>query len=76
MIDMQNHVIGSKEAGQRMDKFLHKFMPEATTSFFYKMLRKKNITLNGKKAEGKEMLKEGDQISFFFFLPFFLFTLR
>ncbi|MBQ7358736.1 MAG: RluA family pseudouridine synthase [Lachnospiraceae bacterium] len=63
---MQNHVISTKEAGQRMDKFLHKFMPEATTSFFYKMLRKKNITLNGKKVEGKEMLKEGDQISFFF----------
>ncbi len=63
---MQIHVIGSKEAGQRMDKFLHKFMPEATTSFFYKMLRKKNITLNGKKAEGKEILKEGDQIAFFF----------
>lgn len=63
---MQSHVIGVKEAGQRLDKFLHKFMPEATTSFFYKMLRKKNITLNGKKAEGKELLKEGDQISFFF----------
>lgn len=63
---MQIHEIKTQEAGQRLDKFLHKYMPEATTSFFYKMLRKKNITLNGKKAEGKEMLKEGDQISFFF----------
>ena len=63
---MQSHEIKKQEAGQRLDKFLHKFMPEATTSFFYKMLRKKNITLNGKKAEGKEMLSEGDMISFFF----------
>ena len=63
---MQLHTIGTQEAGQRLDKFLHKYMPEATTSFFYKMLRKKNITLNGKKAEGKEMLKEGDTVSFFF----------
>jgi len=30
------------------------------------MLRKKNITLNGKKASGNELLAEGDSISFFF----------
>ena len=38
--------IRENEAGQRLDKFLHKFMPLAPTSFFYKMMRKKNITLN------------------------------
>ncbi len=32
----------------------------------YKMLRKKNITLNGKKADGKEKLTEGDSIRIFF----------
>lgn len=53
-------MIGKNEAGQRMDKFLQKFMPLAPASFFYKMLRKKNITLNGKKAEGKEKLTAGD----------------
>lgn len=62
---MQQIEIGENEAGQRLDKFLHKFMPLAQTSFFYKMLRKKNITLNGKKAEGKEKLKVGDQLSLF-----------
>lgn len=63
---MQKAVIGVNEAGQRLDKFLHKFLPEASTSFLYKMLRKKNIELNGKKAEGKEMLQQGDEIRFFF----------
>lgn len=63
---MQSYQIGPNEAGQRFDKFLHKYMPEAGTSFFYKMLRKKNITLNGKKAEGKEILSPGDTVSFFF----------
>lgn len=63
---MQSYQIGPNEAGQRFDKFLHKYMPEAGTSFFYKMLRKKNITLNGKKAEGKEILHVGDTVSFFF----------
>lgn len=62
---MQQIVIGENEAGQRMDKFLRKFMPLAPASFFYKMLRKKNITLNGKKAEGKEKLAGGDVISFY-----------
>ena len=46
--------VGENEAGQRLDKLLGKYMDKAPTSFFYKMLRKKNITLNGKKAEGKE----------------------
>lgn len=63
---MQSYKIGSNEAGQRLDKFLHKFMPSAGNGFLYKMLRKKNITLNGKKAEGKELLSVGDTVSFFF----------
>lgn len=63
---MQTFQIKENQAGQRLDKFLHKFMPEATTGFLYKMLRKKNIVLNGKKAEGKEMLAVGDTVSFFF----------
>ncbi len=59
---MQQIVIDANEADQRLDKFLHKFMPLAPSSFFYKMLRKKNITLNGKKAEGKEKLTKGDTL--------------
>lgn len=62
---MQEIKIGANEAGQRLDKFLHKFMPLAPSSFFYRMLRKKNITLNGKKAEGNERLKEEDVLSLY-----------
>lgn len=63
---MQSVIIGKNQAGQRLDKFLHKYLQEAGTSFLYKMLRKKNITLNGKKAEGKELLSLGDEVKFFF----------
>lgn len=62
---MQQFEITANEAGQRFDKYLHKLMPDAPTSFFYKMLRKKNIVLNGKKAEGKEKLAIGDKVSLF-----------
>ncbi len=48
-----------------MDKFLAKYLDKAPKSFFYKMMRKKNITLNGKKAVGNEQLKQGDVIKLF-----------
>ena len=63
---MQLFIVENKHAGQRLDKFLHKYLPAASNSFIYKMLRKKNITLNGKKAEGKEILQLGDEIKCFF----------
>lgn len=63
---MQQFTIEANQAGQRFDKFLHKYLPNAGSGFLYKMLRKKNITLNGKKAEGKEILAIGDEIRFFF----------
>ena len=62
---MREITVSAREAGQRLDKFLGKYMPEAPRSFFYKMLRKKNITLNGKKAAGMEKLEEEDRIQFF-----------
>ena len=63
---MQQIVIDKNASGGRFDKHLQKLLPNAGTGFLYKMLRKKNITLNGKKAEGNEILAEGDIISMFF----------
>lgn len=63
---MQTVTIGKNQAGQRLDKFLLKLMPSAGNGFLHKMLRKKNITLNGHKAEGAEMLVQGDILAFFF----------
>jgi len=39
-------------------------MSSATRTFIYKLLRKKRIKLNGKRAEGGELLKAGDVIEF------------
>ncbi len=62
---MRRITIGPDEAGQRLDKFLRKYMKEAPGSFFYKMMRKKNITLNGAKCSGGEKLASGDAVCFF-----------
>ncbi len=62
---MQELTIGKNEAGQRLDKYLFKYLKEAPASFIYKMLRKKNIVLNGKKCTGSEQLSNGDTLKLF-----------
>ena len=48
-----------------MRKFVVRILKEASAGFAYKMLRKKNIVLNGKKASGDEILSEGDRVTFY-----------
>lgn len=55
--------IGPNEAGQRLDRFLAKYMKEAGQGFFHKMMRKKNITLNGAKCTGAERVSEDDVVT-------------
>ncbi|MBR5732808.1 MAG: RluA family pseudouridine synthase, partial [Lachnospiraceae bacterium] len=62
---MQSFRAGSNEDGMRLDKLIERILPQAGKGFAYKMLRKKNIVLNGKKAEGNERLSAGDEIKFF-----------
>ncbi len=62
---MRELQITKAEENQRLDKYLKKYFNRAPQSFVYKMLRKKNIKLNRQKAEGSELLKNGDQIQLF-----------
>lgn len=62
---MRTVKVTKNEAGQRLDKLLVKYLNLAGKSFIYKMLRKKNITLNGGKCDGSEKLTEGDEIKLF-----------
>lgn len=63
---MYQATITEREAGQRFDKYLQRILPNAGSGFLYKMLRKKNITLNDKKADGSEKLVVGDYVKVFF----------
>ncbi|MCD8223936.1 MAG: RluA family pseudouridine synthase [Clostridiales bacterium] len=62
---MRTITVGTNEAGQRLDKLLAKYMDLAGKGFLYKMLRKKNITLNGRRCDGSERLAVGDEIRLF-----------
>lgn len=57
--------IHKNEDNQRIDRFLKKYLDEASLGFIYKMLRKKNIKLNGKKASPEDMIVEGDTIQLY-----------
>lgn len=57
--------VTTAEQGQRLNKYLGRVLREAPQSFLYKMLRKKNITLNGARADGSELLRAGDRVCFF-----------
>ncbi|MDE6729876.1 MAG: RluA family pseudouridine synthase [Oscillospiraceae bacterium] len=65
--------IHENDAGQRLDKFLSKYMPDMPKSMIYKLIRKKDIRLNQKRCQGNEILQLDDQITIFaeekFFSP-------
>lgn len=58
--------IDADAENERLNKYLARLLPNASMGFIYKMLRKKNIVLNGSKASGSELLKAGDEIKVFF----------
>ena len=57
---MKEFIIEDLEANQRFDKYLLKLLKKSGKGYIYKMLRKRSITLNGKKAEGSVLLQKGD----------------
>jgi 23S rRNA pseudouridine955/2504/2580 synthase len=59
---MKNLIVNVNDSGQRLDKFLEKTFPFLPKSMMYKEIRKKNIKVNGKKAEISYRLKVNDNI--------------
>lgn len=62
---MREHIVGPNEANQRLDHYIKKVYSDMPGSFMYKSLRKRNITLNNKKASGSESVNEGDIVKFY-----------
>lgn len=59
---MQEFLISQNEAGLRFDKYLAKLLNKAPQSVIQKSLRKKNILLNGAKADGNVKTLVGDRV--------------
>ncbi len=63
---MKEFTVQKSEAGQSALKYLARLLPAAPMGLLRKSMRKKNVTLNGKKMEGKEKLAAGDVLSVWF----------
>lgn len=59
---MKEFTINTNDSGQRIDKFLSKAMPELPKSMMYRLFRRKDIKLNGKRCEISAILSEGDTV--------------
>lgn len=62
---MREMAITQYEEGQRLDKFLLKYLNKCPKSLLYKFMRTNKIKYNGKKPKGNEILEKGDQIKLF-----------
>ena len=64
---MKELEINANEAGQRFDKYLKKLLCQAPPQLIYKMLRKKDVKVNGMKIKENYILQENDIVSLFLY---------
>ena len=64
MESVKNIEIKPNDAGQRLDRFLRKYLPKATLSGIYKMIRK-DVKVNGKRSKIDAFLEAGDIITLY-----------
>ena len=68
---MRTVVINQNDAGQRLDKFLLKYLKTMPQSLVYKALRKKRIKVNGKRQPENYVLCAGDSLDLYINDEFF-----
>ena len=61
---MRQVEITANDAGQRLDRFLKKYLCNAPLSAIYKIIRK-DVKLNGKRSKEDSFLKEGDVLQLY-----------
>lgn len=59
---MKEFLISKNDSGQRADKFIAKALPDLPKSMMYRLFRKKDVKLNGKRCDIAAMLSEGDRL--------------
>ncbi|QIB70183.1 RluA family pseudouridine synthase [Aminipila butyrica] len=57
-------VITENEDKQRLDRFLKKYLKNASLSYIYKLIRK-DIKINGKRGSAETVLVQGDELSLY-----------
>ena len=60
---MKKFIVNENDSGQRIDKFISKALPELPKSMMYKLIRKKDIKINGKRCDISSRLVNGDIVA-------------
>jgi 23S rRNA pseudouridine955/2504/2580 synthase len=61
--NMKTVIITPQNANQRVDKFVRKWLSDAPLSFIYRIFRKKDVKVNGKRVQIQYILQPGDELS-------------
>ena len=61
---MREITITANDAGRRLDRFLRKYLSNASLGEIYKLIRK-DIKVDGKRRAQSYMLNEGEVITFY-----------
>lgn len=64
---MKEFIIDKNHENQRIDKYLKKLLSRASQQLIYKMIRKKDIKVNGQRVKENYILKKGDVVSMFLY---------
>lgn len=68
---MKTLTVTKNDSGQRLDKFLIKYLSSMPKSLVYKSLRKKRVKVNGIRAKEDFLLSEGDTLELYINDEFF-----
>ena len=60
---MKEFIINENDSGQRVDKFISKALPTLPKSMMYRLIRKKDIKINGKRCDIADRLNTGDKVT-------------
>ena len=62
---MRKLIVKANEKGQRIDKYIRKYLNNAPLSYIYKLFRKKDIKVNNKRVDINYIVCENDEISIY-----------
>jgi 23S rRNA pseudouridine955/2504/2580 synthase len=57
---VRSETMGEEEAGQRVDRVLARFLPGVPHTRLFRLLRRGEVRLNGKRVSGEARIKAGD----------------